>query len=226
MELLLVEDEITVGEFLKESLSKEGYQVIWCKNRIEVEVFLQTSVLSFDVVILDRMLSGDDAATLVPILKLKRPESKILVLSAIDLPQEKARLLDLGADEYLAKPFSLVELTARLRLIGRRSTPSANQSNLLCLKNLNIDLVNQVAYVNKVKMDLTRKELQLLCLLLQKPGRVYNKFQILDRVWDIEKLIESNVVETTIKTLRKKLSDLNCTVEIQNKRNMGYWIEE
>jgi DNA-binding response OmpR family regulator len=225
MELLLVEDEITVGEFLKESLNKEGYQVTWCKNRSEVEGFLLLAILSFDVVILDRMLAGDDAATFVPIIKHKRPEAKILVLSAIDLPQEKARLLDLGADEYLAKPFSLVELTARLRLIGRRATPGA-QSNILCLGNLNIDLVNQVAYVNKVKMDLTRKELQLLCLLLQKPGRVYNKFQILDRIWDIEKLIESNVVETTIKTLRKKLSDLGCTIEIQNKRNMGYWIEE
>lgn len=225
MELLLVEDDLSVGEFLKESLNKEGYQVTWCKNRIEVESFLLSTILSFDIVILDRMLSGDDAASIVPILKLKRPEAKILVLSAIDLPQEKARLLDLGADEYLAKPFSLVELTARLRLIGRRSNPG-HQTNIISLRNLIIDLGNQVAHVNKAKMDVTRKELQLLCLLIQKPGRVYNKFQILDRVWDIEKLIESNVVETTIKTLRKKMSDLKCTVEIQNKRNMGYWIEE
>jgi DNA-binding response OmpR family regulator len=225
MELLLIEDEITVGEFLKESLSKEGYQITWCKNRSEAEAFLFSAILSFDVVILDRMLAGDDAATLVPTLKQKRPEAKILVLSAIDLPQEKARLLDLGVDEYLAKPFSLVELTARLRLIGRR-TGTNPQTNILALSNLNIDLVNQVAYVNKAKMDLTRKELQLLCLLLQKPGRVFNKFQILDRVWDVEKLIESNVVETTIKTLRKKLTDLNCNIKIQNKRNMGYWIEE
>lgn len=225
MELLLIEDEITVGEFLKESLSKEAYQITWCKNKSEVDGFLLSGILSFDIVILDRMLAGEDAATLIPVLKKKRPEAKILVLSAIDLPQEKARLLDLGADEYLAKPFSLVELTARLRLIGRRS-PSAEQSNILSRGNLNIDLVNQVAYVNKTKADLTRKELQLLCLFLQKPGRVYNKFQILDRVWDVEKLIESNVVETTMKTLRKKLNDLNCNVQIQNKRNMGYWIEE
>jgi two-component system copper resistance phosphate regulon response regulator CusR len=225
MELLLIEDEITVGEFLKESLGKETYQVTWCKNKSEVEVFLLASILSFDIVILDRMLAGEDAASLIQVLKKKRPEAKILILSAIDLPQEKARLLDLGADEYLAKPFSLVELTARLRLIGRRA-PNTETSNILNLGNLNIDLVNQVAYVNKSKADLTRKELQLLCLFLQKPGRVFNKFQILDRVWDVEKLIESNVVETTIKTLRKKLSDLYCNIQIQNKRNMGYWIEE
>lgn len=226
MHLLVVEDDPRLSEYMREALGREGYTLEVCATIDEVQAYMAMPSEPPRVVILDRMLGRADGATLIPQLKARYPEAGILVLSSLDMASEKARIIDAGADEYLSKPFSLDELTARLRLVVRRSTSAAKgDSAVRVLGNLCLDLKTQNATVAAVRLDLTRKEFQLLSLLMDSPGRVYNRFQILDRVWEIERMSESNVVETTVKNLRRKLEDSRASVRIESKRNMGYWIE-
>lgn len=227
MHLLLVEDDPRLSQYMREALGREGYTLEICASIDEAQAYMSAQTLEAPrVVILDRMLGRHDGATLIPKIKSRYPEACILVLSSLDMPSEKARIIDAGADEYLSKPFSLDELTARLRLVIRRSSPDTKvDSAVRVLGNLVLDLKTQNATVASAKLDLTRKEFQLLSLLMDSPGRVYNRFQILDRVWEIERMTESNVVETAIKNLRRKLEDAAANVRIESKRNMGYWIE-
>lgn len=226
MHLLLVEDDPRLSTYMREALTREGYTLEICASLEDVHTYMSMPSEPPRVVILDRMLGRADGATLIPKLKNRYPEVRILVLSSLDMPSEKARILDEGADEYLSKPFSLDELTARLRLVVRRSPAGAERvSPVKAFGNVCLNLQTQNATVGSVKLDLTRKEFQLLTLLMDSPGRVYNRFQILDRVWEIERMSESNVVETTIKNLRRKLEEAGADVQIQSKRNMGYWVE-
>ncbi len=226
MHLLLVEDDPRLSEYMREALGREGYTLEVCASVDEVNAYMATPSEAPRVVILDRMLGRLDGASLIPKLKTRYPEVGILVLSSLDMPSEKARIIDAGADEYVSKPFSLDELTARLRLVVRRSqnAPVAEMT-VRALGNLSLDLRTQNASVGATKLDLTRKEFQLLSLLMDSAGRVFNRFQILDRVWEIERVSESNVVETTIKNLRRKLEEAGADVRIESKRNQGYWIE-
>ncbi|MBX3021398.1 MAG: response regulator transcription factor [Bdellovibrionales bacterium] len=224
MQLLLVEDDPRLSQYMREALGREGYTLDVCASIEETQTFMALQGQAPRVIILDRMLGRDDGATLIPALKSRYPDAGILILSSLDMPSEKARVIDAGADEYLSKPFSLDELTARLRLVVRRSGRAENAA-VRALGNLVLDLKTQNATVASARLDLTRKEFQLLSLLMDSPGRVYNRFQILDRVWEIERMTESNVVETTIKNLRRKLEEAGADVRIESKRNMGYWIE-
>ena len=227
MHLLLVEDDPRLSQYMREALGREGYTLEVCASLDEAQAYMAATANEMPrVVILDRMLGRNDGATLIPKIKIRYPDASILVLSSLDMPSEKERIIDAGADEYLSKPFSLDELTARLRLVVRRANPETKvDSALRVLGNLVLDLKTQNATVASSKLDLTRKEFQLLSLLMDSPGRVYNRFQILDRVWEIERLTESNVVETTVKNLRRKLEEAGADVRIESKRNMGYWIE-
>jgi DNA-binding response OmpR family regulator len=224
MHLLIVEDDPRLSAYMREALGREGYTMEVCASVDEVHAYLVMDSEPPRVVILDRMLGRSDGATLIPQLKSRYPEVGILVLSSLDTASEKARIIDAGADEYLSKPFSLEELTARLRLVVRRSISNRGDSSLRVLGDLCLDLKTQNASVGPSKLDLTRKEFQLLSLLMDSPGRVYNRFQILDRVWEIERMSESNVVESTIKNLRRKLEESRASVRIESRRNMGYWI--
>ncbi len=228
MQLLLIEDDPRLSEYLTEALGREGYVIDLCASVEEARAHMASQLgESPAVIILDRMLGRNDGATIIPSLKSRYPGAGILVLSSLDMPSEKARLIDSGADEYLGKPFSLDELSARLRLVARRAglNESTQNTAMRALGNLSLDLKIQNAAVGPVKLDLTRKEFQLLSLLMDSPGRVFNRFQILDRVWEVERTTESNVVETAIKNLRRKLEEAKSTARIESKRNVGYWIE-
>lgn len=225
MHILVIEDDPRLSEYLNEALGREGYTIEVCATIDEAESYMASQNETPKLVILDRMLGREDGGTLIPKLKSRYPEVGILVLSSLDMPSEKARLIDSGAEDYLSKPFSLEELTARLRMIARRGASSKADSLIRALGNLSLDLKSQSASVGPAKLSLTRKEFQLLSLLMDSPGRVYNRFQILDRVWEIERLTESNVVETSIKNLRRKLEDAGSSAHIESRRNVGYWIE-
>jgi DNA-binding response OmpR family regulator len=120
MHLLLVEDDNRLSDYVKQALAGEGYTVDICTSIEETQTYMSTQSETPGIVILDRMLGRQDAAALIPILKSRYPDVGILILSALDMPSEKARVIDSGADEYLSKPFSLEELSARLRLVARR----------------------------------------------------------------------------------------------------------
>ena len=224
MQILIIEDEISVNQYLAEGLKREGYGINSCSTIDEVDsVLLQKDIPEPDVIILDRLLNGFDTATKIGSLKKKWPRSGILVLSAIGGPSDKGRLLDNGADDYMSKPFSIEELSARVRALVRRRDSSPEKG--LVLGNTRVNLQNQTLEVDGKRVDVSRKEFLVFVTLLQNPTRVYNRYQLLDHVWDVHSDIESNVVEVTIKNLRRKLEESGASVTILSKRNVGYWLE-
>lgn len=224
MNILIVEDEASLNHFLSESLKKEGYGIQSVASLEELNsVIEQKGNPDPQVIILDRLLHGLDSSERITTLKERFPSSKIIVLSAIGGPTEKGKILDLGADDYVSKPFSIEELTARIR-VSQRYNVKADQS-LQSYGNLSLNLFSQSAEVEGKKLELSKKEYQLLTALLHTPTKVFNRYQLLDSIWDIHADVESNVVEVTIKNLRKKLESVQANVQILSKRNVGYWIE-
>lgn len=229
MNAWVVEDEKKVMQFLEAALRSEGHQITACHTFEDTEAAILDAWVKKDppdAVILDRMLNnGKDGINLIRPIKEMFPQCKIIILSAVNTPDEKATALDHGADDYMSKPFSLVELSARLRVLGRRSEGVPVDQHKIRNKEVEMDLLAHQVYIHGRKADFSNKEYQLLQLFMQNPGRVYNRFQLLDKVWNMQFEVESNVVEVTIKNLRRKLVDGKATVEILSKRNIGYWIE-
>ncbi len=224
MNILVVEDEEALNLYLQDSLKKEGYSVISISHIEELTAYIEQKTLAEPhIVVMDRLLNGVDSADYIPTFKHRFPAAKIIILSAIGGPSEKSRLLDNGADDYLAKPFSIEELSARIRVALRNN--SRGSSTIHKYGNLTLNLLNQSADVEGKKVDLSRKEYQLLTALLHTPTRVFNRYQLLDTIWDVHTDVESNVVEVTIKNLRKKLESSTASIQILSKRNVGYWIE-
>ena len=226
MSIVVVEDEKRVLTFLTEALRKEGYTVHPYDTYKDALQALDDLKHDIELLILDRMLNRVDAISLVSVARSKCPNARILILSTLNDPAQKAAALDLGADDYLGKPFSLVELSARVRsLVRRRESSGSSISHNYTIKDLQVNAIDHKVTVSGKAVDLSNKEYLVLLTLIQHPGRVYNKFQLLDKVWDTQFDVESNVVEVTIKNLRKKLSGAGSQTEILSRRNIGYWIE-
>jgi DNA-binding response OmpR family regulator len=227
MAIVIVEDETRVLNFLAEALRKEGYVIHTCETYEAGLETIHSLNKEIEILILDRLLGRQDAIGLIPVAKKEAPQARILILSTINDPAQKAAALDLGADDYLGKPFSLVELSARIRSLSRRQESKEGRSGnfIFNVKDLTVNALDHKVTVNQKPVDLSNKEYLLLLTLIEHPGRVYNKFQLLDKVWDTQFDIESNVVEVTIKNLRKKLSQTGSSTEILSRRNSGYWIE-
>lgn len=223
MNVLIVEDEASLSQFLSDSLKKEGYGVQVATSMEELNTLVEQKSKDPQAIVLDRLLHGLDSSEKIPTLKVRFPNSKIIVLSAIGGPTEKGKILDMGADDYVSKPFSIEELVARIR-VSQRYNVKASQT-IQSYGNLSLNLFSQSAEVEGKKLELSKKEYQLLTALLHTPTKVFNRYQLLDSIWDIHADVESNVVEVTIKNLRKKLESVQANVQILSKRNVGYWIE-
>lgn len=224
MHILVIEDEQSLNLYLQDSLKNEGYTVSSITTFDDLNAYLENkNHPEPQVIIQDRLLHGVDCADKIPALKVKYPHSRILVLSAIGGTSEKSRILDSGADDYVSKPFSIEELCARIR-VSQRYNLKVNQ-NIQTYGNLTINLLNQSAEVDGKRLELSRKEYQLLTTLLHSPTRVFNRYQLLENIWDAHTDVESNVVEVTIKNLRKKIEQIGASIQILSKRNVGYWIE-
>ena len=224
MTIVVVEDEERVLSFLTEALRKEGHTVHPCATFQLATETVEGLAGAVDLVIMDRLLDRLDAISLIPIVRSACPNAKILVLSTINTPAQKAAALDLGADDYIGKPFQLIELSARIRSLGRRRQDVASKS-VFQVGDLHLDTIEHKVSAAGKPVDLSNKEYQVLLTLMQHPGRVFNKFQLLDRVWDTQFDVESNVVEVTIKNLRRKLETSGSKTGILSRRNIGYWIE-
>lgn len=224
MNILIIEDEIKLKSFLDEALKKEGHNTNGCENIHEVENVLLNHDFLPDIIIMDRLLGNYDASSMIQKLKNKFSDCKILVLSAINTSDEKARILDLGADDYMSKPFSLPELLARMRVLGRRTS---NPNNTMYAKagDILIDVKSRIVTVAGKRLDLTHKEYLVLYTFLQEPGKVYNKIELMNIIWDVSTSADSNVVEVTIMNLRKKIEAAASSVKVASKRNIGYWVE-
>lgn len=221
--ILLVEDEEKIREKIAQALQREGYDVDTLGDE---KTFSPDAVarLSPRVLVLDRLLGRFDTLSSLSDLKSRAPETAILVLSAIDSPIEKAKALDAGADDYLAKPFSMTELLARVKALQRRASTPVRALHI-DLGGPILDLEARTLLVNGKRHHLTNKEFGILRLLAESPGRVYGKQQILERVWDVSADVESNAVEAAITGLRRRLEEMKAGLAIKNMRNAGYWLE-
>lgn len=222
MKLLLVEDDVRIANHLITALIDQGFSVDHISNQSALVDEIQKSS-PVQMIILDRMLGSFDAKEVLPQMRNKWPGVPILILSAISTPNERAELIDMGADDYLGKPFSTQELISRLRALMRRNV-SADQYTLN-VGNVAVDLVNRVISVGSAVEHLPPKEFLLLRALSQERGRVWSKNELLQYVWGQSTDVDTNVVEATVANLRKRLAEIGAEVQIKNLRNSGYWIE-
>lgn len=223
MKLVLLEDDVKLADLLKKSLKEIGFNTDHATNFQEFKEILKVTP-QIDFLIMDRLVGIDDSKSIIADVRKSRPQVPIIVLSAISTSNEKTDIINLGADDYMGKPFSSQELIARIRALLRRS--SVPTQNYIQVGNLIIDSTKRIISVEDRNGLLPAKEFLLLHTLSQQFGRVWNKNDLLDYVWGQTADVETNVVEATIANIRKKLTEIGANVSIKNARNIGYWIED
>ncbi|QIR41822.1 response regulator transcription factor (plasmid) [Tolypothrix sp. PCC 7910] len=225
MRVLLVEDESDLGSAIKRTLHQQKYLVDWVMDGNEAWVYLENSSAQYTVAILDWMLPGISGLELCQRLRYKGNSLPILMLTAKDRMEDKVTGLDAGADDYLVKPFGMVELLARLRALQRRSPNFQPQQ--LTIGNLTLDygnstVVRQNATSEKERILLTNKEFQLLEYLMKHPNQIVTTEQIRNQIWEVNAESSSNVVAAQIRLLRRKLTSEDCPNPIETLHGMGY----
>lgn len=220
MHILIVEDEAKIAQFLAKGLNESGYTSAIAQDGIEALSRLQME--NFDLAILDVMLPELDGWQ---VLQTLRTFSKIpvLMLTAKDHVLDRVKGLELGADDYLVKPFSYVELLARIKSLLRR-VPKTEQ-DAYQIANLKLNRLTREVYRDQTKIDLTAKEFVLLQLLIQHQGDVLTRAQIASMVWNINFETDTNVVDVAIRRLRAKIDDHFAPKLIHTVRGMGYKVE-
>lgn len=201
MRLLVVEDQVKLGQFLKQGLSEVGYAVDWVENTTQAEDLL--AQWEYDLLILDIMLPDKSGLDFSRELRSRNLNSPILMLTALSTTKDKVAGLDAGADDYLAKPYSFDELLARVRALLRRRGQGEN--SVLRYADLEMDLVFRKVTRQGKQISLTSKEFALLEYLLRNAERPLGRVQIAEHVWDLHFDSESNVIDVYINLLRKKL---------------------
>ena len=223
MNILLIEDEIRLADALSQLLKMQGYHVDVANNGYDGLNMAETDI--YDVIILDRMLPDLDGVDLLKSLRATPITTPVIFLTAKDTVSNKIEGLDAGADDYLIKPFNNKELLARVRALSRRSVQllpdKIIQAGTLCLNMQH----HEVEY-NKSQIKLTRKEAQLLELLMRNKNRALSKEQIFDRIWGFVQDVELSNVELYIFYLRRKIDFAKCGVSLTTVRGVGYCLKE
>ncbi|MDE3735249.1 heavy metal response regulator transcription factor [Metapseudomonas resinovorans] len=222
MKLLIVEDEPKTGQFLRQGVIEAGLAADLVTNGLEGRDLALTG--RYDLIILDVMLPGLDGWQVLRSLRLADLQTPVLLLTARDAVEERVHGLELGADDYLIKPFAFAELLARVRTLLRRGA-TAPQETSLELADLRMDLLSRKVERSGRRIDLTTKEFALLEFLLRRQGEVLPKTLIAEKVWDIHFDSETNVIEVAVRRLRAKLDDDFPTKLIHTVRGMGYVLE-
>lgn len=220
--ILLVEDDPRISEHVSKLLQTEGMTVDSVTSVSDLENVMAKPVEP-QVVILDRLLGPQDSKVKMVALKKRWPTAAILVISAINTPIERAELLNLGADDYLGKPFLSQELLARVHAIMRRAM--SGQGNYRKIGDLMLDIPRRILSFGDVYESMPTKEFMLIKLLSEESGRVFSRNELLDTVWGNALEVETNVVEATIANLRKRILQLGSKVQIKNMRSVGYFLE-
>jgi two-component system copper resistance phosphate regulon response regulator CusR len=222
MRILIVEDEKKTAAYLQKGLSEQGFTVDLAGNGIDGLHLAREE--QFDLIILDIMLPGQDGLAVIRQLRTEGSDVPVIFLSARDGVSDRVRGLELGADDYLVKPFAFSELLARIRTILRRG--GSRPHDTLRLADLKLDLLAHRARRGHVPLELTAKEFLLLSLLLRRAGEVISRSVIADQVWGINFDTDTNIVDVAIRRLRKKVDDPFPRKLIHTVRGMGYVMEE
>ncbi|WP_058544115.1 heavy metal response regulator transcription factor [Pseudomonas fluorescens] len=223
MKLLIVEDQTKTGQYLRQGLGEAGFNA----DLVADGVTGQQLALSgeYALLILDVMLPGRDGWQILQAVRGAGLDTPVLFLTARDAIQDRVHGLELGADDYLVKPFAFSELLARVRSLLRRGS-SAQQETSLQLADLRLDLIRRRVERSGRRIDLTAKEFALLEMLLRRQGEVLPKSLIASQVWDMNFDSDTNVIEVAIRRLRIKIDDDFPSKLIHTVRGMGYVLEE
>jgi two-component system, OmpR family, copper resistance phosphate regulon response regulator CusR len=221
MKILVIEDEVKTAGFLKKGLSEAGYVVDVAADGLEGQHLALE--IDFDLIVLDVMLPSCDGWQVLASLRRAGRRALVLMLTARDAVHERVRGFELGADDYLVKPFAFSELLARVRSLLRRSNPRAQET--IRAADLEIDLLRHRATRAGQKIDLTAKEFLLLTLLARRAGEVLSRTLIAETVWDMNFDSDTNVVDVNVRRLRSKVDDPFSIKLIHTVRGAGYVLE-
>jgi len=221
MRVLVVEDEPKAGEYLRKGLTESGFIVDLARTGYDGLNMAQTG--EYDLMVLDVMLPGIDGWTIIREFRKTR-ETPVLFLTAKDELEHRIRGLELGADDYLVKPFAFAELVVRIRALLRRGP--IREADRLEVGNLHIDVLRRRVSRGGDRIDLTAKEFALLHLLAKRKGEVLSRSLIASQVWDMNFDSDTNVVDVAVRRLRAKIDDGYTSKLVHTVRGMGYVLEE
>ena len=222
MRILVVEDEKDLNNIITKHLKKNNFSVDSVFNGEEALEYLEYG--AYDLIVLDIMLPKVNGYEVVKKLRENKNETAVLMLTARDSIEDKIKGLDLGADDYLIKPFDFGELLARIRALVRRKY--GNISNTMEIDDLCIDIAKKTVVRGGKNIELTGKEYEVLEYLIQNKGHVLSRDKIRDSVWDYGYEGESNIIDVLIKNIRKKIDIGNSKQLIHTKRGLGYVLKE
>ena len=218
MRILIAEDDAIIADGLSRSLRQGGYAVDWAPNGLDADAALATA--SYDLLILDLGLPKLAGLEVLKRLRARNSQLPVLILTALDGTGDRVRGLDLGADDYMVKPFELAELEARVRALTRRS---AGTVPTIQHGALSYDSVGRVAHINGQALELSAREIGLLEILLTRMGRLVSKDQLVDHLCGWGEEVSHNAIEVYVHRLRKKLEVGG--VKIATVRGLGYCLE-
>jgi DNA-binding response OmpR family regulator len=221
MRILVLEDDHKVATFIQRGLEEEGYAVDVLHDGLQAGV--QTQSIGYDAAVLDLMPPAPSGLQVLRDIRAKKRELPVVVLSARDSLEDRVAGLDAGADDYMAKPFALADLSARLRALLRRGRP---HEKVLRVADLELDIVRRIVSRGGQRIDLRAKEHALLEFLMQHSGRPVARSQIIEHVWNIHFNSSSNVVEVHINALRRKVDRGFCVPLIRTVRGVGYMLSD
>ncbi|MDD4510448.1 MAG: response regulator transcription factor [Oscillospiraceae bacterium] len=221
--VLIVEDDENIAELLQLYLEKEGFQtMIASTGKRGVELF---EVFAPDLVLLDIMLPEMDGWGVCRAIRESGSQTPVIMLTAKGETRDKVSGLEMGADDYIVKPFEMKEVLARIHAVMRRSKPEEKQEKRLAFDKLVINLDSYELLVNGKKVDTPPKELELLYHLAASPNRVFTRNQLLDEVWGIDYFGDSRTVDVHIKRLREKLENVSGKWSLKTVWGVGYKFE-
>ncbi|MGP1429931.1 MAG: coaggregation response regulator transcription factor CarR [Fusobacterium sp.] len=222
MRILVVEDEKDLNNIITKHLKKNNFSVDSVFNGEEALEYLDYG--TYDLIVLDIMLPKVNGYEVIKKLRENKNETAVLMLTARDSIEDKIKGLDLGADDYLIKPFDFGEFLARIRALIRRKY--GNTSNTMEIDDLCIDIAKKTVVRGGKNIELTGKEYEVLEYLIQNKGHVLSRDKIRDSVWDYGYEGESNIIDVLIKNIRKKIDIGNSKPLIHTKRGLGYVLKE
>ncbi len=225
MHILYVEDEAKIAEFVQAGLKEQGFLVDYCDNGNDG--YKRALELEYDVIVLDIMVPGKDGLAILKGLRRMGRNTPVVLLTARNELDDRLEGLNLGADDYIAKPFFVEELVARIHAVARRV--SGDRQNFLTVGSIKLDrLSREVTYHNQSLaslpevIELTTREFNLLEYLMRSPGRVFTRTQILEHVWGYDFNPSTNIVDVCIQRLRKKIEPVDGNGCIDSIRGVGY----
>ncbi|MEH2347544.1 MAG: response regulator transcription factor [Nostoc sp.] len=225
MNVLFVEDEAKIANFVRAGLKEQGFVVDYCDNGDEG--YLRALENEYDVLVLDIMVPGKDGLSILKLLRRQGRNAPVILLTARNELDDRLEGLNLGADDYIAKPFFVEELAARIHAVVRRSVSDGSdglrlRQNLLSVGPIKLDRITREVTCDRQAIELTSREFNLLEYLMRSPGRVFTRTQILEHVWGYDFNPNTNVVDVCIQRIRKKIDPIDEAVWIESIRGVGY----